>query len=178
VERISPVHGNNSFVRQIADSRQALQNVKGNEEERRKEKQVEVELAESMEERKREIEIEAEVAKLRMIDMKVRAHELAHSTTGGQYAGMPHYQFVVGPDGKLYAVAGEVPIDVSPEDTPEKTIRKMEQVIAAALAPVDPSPQDVQVAAIAAKILEEAILELSREKAEQQNRKSLAKVNK
>ena len=97
-----------------------------------------------------------------MIDMKVKAHELAHSTTGGQYAGAPHYQFVIGPDGKLYAVAGEVPIDVSPEDTPEKTIRKMQQVIAAALAPADPSPQDIQVASIAAKILAEATSELSK----------------
>jgi len=183
MERLYPVYDNVSFVWQTGSNarvseEQTRLSVKQKKEERKKEEQVKLELTREMEERKKEIEIEAEVAKLRMIDVKVRAHELAHSTTGGQYAGAPHYQFVVGPDGKLYAVAGEVPIDVSPEDTPEKTIRKMEQVIAAALAPADPSPQDVQVAAIAAKILEEAILELSREKAEQQNRKSLAEVNK
>jgi len=80
----------------------------------------------------KEAEIQRIIAELQMIDMKVRAHEMAHASVGGQYAGAPSYTYVRGPDGRLYAVAGEVPIDISPEDTPEKTIRKMEQVIAAA----------------------------------------------
>ena len=92
------------------------------------------------EEKKRE-EIERIVRRLRAIDRKVRAHELAHMSVGGQYAGAPHYTYVRGPDGQLYAVAGEVPIDVSPEKDPEATVKKMQQVIAAALAPADPSPR-------------------------------------
>jgi hypothetical protein len=42
-----------------------------------------------------------------------------------------------------------VPIDVSEEKDPEATIRKMEIVRAAALAPADPSPQDLRVAQLA-----------------------------
>ncbi|MGC8677083.1 MAG: putative metalloprotease CJM1_0395 family protein [Hydrogenobaculum sp.] len=55
--------------------------------------------------------------------------------------------YVVGPNSKKYAVGGDVSIDVSPGPTPQDTIRKMERVIKAALAPVDPSAQDRAVAA-------------------------------
>jgi hypothetical protein len=165
MERVSPAQNESFYLWQIFTKKEeenSSQQSQKDVREQQKEVQVELKRIEEMEKKKQEMEIDAEVAKLRMIDMKVKAHELAHSTVGGQYAGAPHYQFVRGPDGKLYAVAGEVPIDVSPEDTPEKTIKKMQQVIAAALAPADPSPQDIQVASIAARILAEAISELSR----------------
>jgi len=123
-------------------------------------------------------EVERVIAELRMIDMKVRAHEMAHASVGGQYAGAPSYTYVRGPDGRLYAVAGEVPIDVSPEDTPEKTVRKMEQVIAAALAPADPSPQDLAVAAKAAQILQRALMEYAKQKAENSNPYNLDNLGK
>lgn len=85
--------------------------------------------------------------KLKQIDTKVRAHERAHSAAGGAYAGTPSYKFTEGPNGKRYAVSGEVQIDASPvRDNPEETIRKMEVVISAALAPADPSSQDLAVA--------------------------------
>ena len=102
---------------------------------------------------------------MRAIDQKVRAHELAHMSVGGQYAGAPHYTYVRGPDGRLYAVAGEVPIDASPEKDPEATVKKMQQVIAAALAPADPSPQDYRVAAVASQQLMRALNELAKKKA-------------
>jgi hypothetical protein len=91
-----------------------------------------------------------EIRKLKARDAEVRAHEQAHATTGGAYAGAPSFEYQRGPDGRNYAVGGEVSIDVSavPGD-PEATIRKMEQVQRAALAPAEPSGADRAVAATA-----------------------------
>lgn len=91
-----------------------------------------------------------ELRKLKARDAEVRAHEQAHATTGGAYAGAPSFEYQRGPDGRNYAVGGEVSIDVSaiPGD-PEATIRKMEQVQRAALAPAEPSGADRAVAATA-----------------------------
>ena len=102
-----------------------------------------------------------EIEKLKETDRKVRAHERAHkATAGGHATGGVSYVYKRGPDGQRYAVGGEVKLDVSevPGD-PEATIRKMRQVKRAALAPVDPSPQDMRVAAIAAQEEAEAQLE-------------------
>ncbi|WP_416306832.1 putative metalloprotease CJM1_0395 family protein [Neptunicella sp. SCSIO 80796] len=89
-------------------------------------------------------------------DGEVRNHERAHAQRGGQYAGSPNYEFESGPDGQRYAVGGEVSIDISEESTPEETLRKMQQVRAAALAPTEPSPQDLQVASEASQKASEA----------------------
>jgi len=97
---------------------------------------------------------------------KVRAHEMAHMSVGGPYAGGASYSYVQGPDGRLYAVAGEVPIDLSDAPTPEETVIKMQTVIAAALAPADPSPQDLKVAAIASQKLMRALMELAKKQQE------------
>jgi len=102
-----------------------------------------------------------ELEKLKETDRKVRAHERAHKAAAGGYAtGGVYYVYKRGPDGQQYAVGGEVKLDVSeiPGD-PEATIRKMRQVKRAALAPADPSPQDMRVAAIAAQEEAEAQLE-------------------
>ena len=107
------------------------------------------------------------IAKLQMIDQKVRAHEMAHLAVGGPYAGGVSYSYVQGPDGRLYAVAGEVPIDLSDAPTPEETVVKMRTVIAAALAPADPSPQDLKVAAIASQKLMKALMELAKKHQEE-----------
>ncbi len=88
-----------------------------------------------------------EVKTLKDRDREVRVHEQAHAAVGGQYAGSPSYEFETGPDGKRYAVGGEVSIDVSEEENPEDTIQKMQIVRAAALAPAEPSTQDLKVAA-------------------------------
>ncbi len=92
-----------------------------------------------------------EIQQLKSRDQEVRTHEKAHASTGGQYAGAPQYQFTTGPDGKRYATDGEVSIDISSAQTPEQTLRKMQQVRAAALAPAQPSPQDLEVAAEASR---------------------------
>ena len=80
-------------------------------------------------------------------DAEVRTHEQAHSTAGGPYAGAPSFKFTTGPDGKRYTVSGEVEIDSAPvRGNPEATLRKMDVVIRAALAPSDPSSQDLAIA--------------------------------
>lgn len=90
---------------------------------------------------------EKQVRELKQRDREVRAHEQAHARVGGSYAGPPSYEFQAGPDGKKYAVGGEVQIDSAPiPGKPEATIRKLDIVIRAALAPAEPSSQDQQVA--------------------------------
>lgn len=107
-----------------------------------------------------------QVEKLRQRDQEVRAHEQAHIAAGGQYVrGGANFEYQRGPDGKLYAVGGEVSIDVSPiPNNPSATIRKMETVVRAALAPSQPSAQDYQVAARAQMEISKAQMELLRKK--------------
>jgi hypothetical protein len=92
--------------------------------------------------------VDAEIDKLEQTDLEVRAHEAAHmAAAGGLASGGPHFIYKRGPNGKLYAVGGEVRIQVSGGPTPEVTIARARQVRAAALAPGNPSPEDLAVAA-------------------------------
>ncbi|MDG9671100.1 putative metalloprotease CJM1_0395 family protein [Hahella sp. CR1] len=103
----------------------------------------------------------AAISQLSQRDLEVRQHEQAHVAVGGLYAGAPQYSYSRGPDGRSYAVGGEVPIDVSSvPGNPEATIRKMEQVRRAALAPAEPSSQDRSVAARATQAILQARSEL------------------
>ena len=111
----------------------------------------------------RSIQTQQEINQLKAIDRDVRAHEMAHKIAGGDLTGPINYKYVVGPNGKKYAVGGDVSIDVSPGPTPQATIKKMERVIKAALAPVDPSAQDRAVAAQTQMMLEQAQMELQKE---------------
>jgi hypothetical protein len=113
-------------------------------------------------------EQQQEVEALKERDQEVRAHEQAHARSGGPYAGAPSYEFERGPDGKMYAVSGEVQIDTAPIDgDPAATIVKMETVIRAALAPQEPSAQDSRVAAEARAAKAEAQSELRKKKQEE-----------
>lgn len=120
--------------------------------------------AETRESRRSEEQLQEDIQLIRELaarDREVRNHEQAHMAVGGQYAGPMTLQYERGPDGKRYAVGGEVAIDVSkvPGD-PQATREKAEQVRRAALAPAEPSPQDRQVAALATQIAIEAQSEL------------------
>ncbi len=110
-----------------------------------------------------------EVEKLKTRDQEVRDHERAHMMAGGTLVRKgASYQYETGPDGKRYAVGGEVSIDASPvEDNPEATIRKMQQVKRAALAPAEPSSQDRAVAASASQKEAQARVELRQEATEE-----------
>ncbi|MET1256900.1 putative metalloprotease CJM1_0395 family protein [Aliikangiella maris] len=122
----------------------------------------------SQEQRQQALETQ-QIDKLKRRDREVRAHEAAHANAGGQYAGAPQLSFKIGPDGKRYAVAGEVSINTSKvADNPQATIDKMAQVRRAALAPASPSAQDFKVAAIASQIANQALTELNLEQREAQ----------
>ncbi|ANQ84862.1 hypothetical protein dqs_1824 [Azoarcus olearius] len=98
---------------------------------------------------------------LQQRDDEVRAHEAAHlAASGGLAMGGASFSYETGPDGKRYAVGGEVSIDTSAGRSPEETLRKAEQIRAAALAPAEPSAQDRRVAAEAAQMAAEARAEL------------------
>ena len=107
------------------------------------------------------------VSELKARDRVVRAHEMAHMAAGaGLVTRGASFSYQTGPDGQRYAVGGEVGIDTSPGGTPEETLLKAERIRAAALAPAEPSGQDRQVAAAAAKMASQARMEISSASAE------------
>ncbi len=113
------------------------------------------------------------VEQLKARDREVKAHERAHqAAAGGLARGGPSYTYTTGPDGKRYAVGGEVQIDTSPvPDNPEATIRKAQTIRRAATAPAEPSAQDRSVAAAASKMEAQARQELAQEKIEKTSEK-------
>ncbi len=84
---------------------------------------------------------------------------------GGQFAGPVSYSYATGADGRRYIVGGEVSISAPEGKTPEETIRIMEQVKRAALAPGSPSPQDLRVAAAASAAQMRARAEMAKQDA-------------
>lgn len=108
------------------------------------------------------------VEKLKKRDREVRRHEQAHLRAAGTLAeGGIKFNFTRGPDGKLYATSGSVTLDTSEAGTPEKTIKKADKIIRAALAPAEPSGEDLQVAAKARRMRMEAMQELRKQKNEE-----------
>lgn len=113
---------------------------------------------------------EAQLSNLRKLqarDAEVKIHEQQHMAVAGSYAlGGPSYQYTVGPDGRQYAVGGQVKLDVSPiPNDPEATISKAQTIRRAALAPANPSGADRSVAANASKMEAEAQAELTKKTA-------------
>lgn len=108
-------------------------------------------------------EEQKQLAELQQRDREVKAHELAHKSAGGRYVTSGSFTYQTGPDGRRYAIGGEVTIDSSAGSTPEETLRKAEMIRRAALAPADPSPQDHRVASQAAMMAAEARGEISAE---------------
>jgi len=108
-------------------------------------------------------EEEKQVRELSQRDREVRTHEAAHKAVAGQYAkGSPTYEYQSGPDGKNYAVGGEVQIDTSTvRGDPEASLQKANRIQAAATAPPDPSSQDRAVAAQAAVMAANAQAEIT-----------------
>lgn len=94
-------------------------------------------------------------------DAEVRVHEAAHVAAGGSYVrGGASFTLEAGPDGHNYAVGGKVSIDTSTvSGDPDATIRKMQTVKRAALAPANPSSQDHRIAAAAEVQISKATLE-------------------
>ncbi len=111
-------------------------------------------------------EEEKQVKELKERDREVRRHEQAHKgAAGGLANGGPKFEYETGPDGRRYAVGGEVSIDTSPvAGDPRATIQKMQQVRQAALAPGEPSSQDRAVAAQASAAERQARAEVAEQR--------------
>ena len=82
---------------------------------------------------------QALVKELALRDQEVRAHELAHKSAGAGLTSAATFTYQQGPDGRQYAIGGEVQIQITPGNTPEETIRRAKQVTAPATAPANPS---------------------------------------
>jgi hypothetical protein len=106
---------------------------------------------------------------LRARDREVRTHEAAHVAAGGSLVRSgPSYSFQTGPDGRSYAVGGEVQLDVSSvANDPQATLGKANQIRAAALAPANPSPQDLRVAANANQLSSRARVDIAIQRREE-----------
>lgn len=99
----------------------------------------------SRSEEQQELEISRDLAER---DREVRAHEQTHASVGGKYASAPSYTYERGPDGRMYAVEGEVKIDTSPiPNDPQATLEKAEIIQRAALSVAEPSSADRAAAA-------------------------------
>jgi len=108
-----------------------------------------------------------QIDRLKDRDAEVRAHEMAHLAAARALAqGGMKLNYQTGPDGRQYAVGGSVKIDTSEAQAPEETVRKAQRIRAAALAPSDPSSQDLQVAAKASQMEAKARAEILVEKRE------------
>ena len=104
-----------------------------------------------------------QLEQLQARDREVRAHEAAHKAAAGSLArGGASFEYESGPDGRRYAVGGEVSIDTSKvSGDPQATINKAQTIRAAANAPAQPSGQDRSVAAQATQMEAEARQELA-----------------
>jgi len=103
------------------------------------------------------------ISELQSRDREVRSHEAAHVSAGGSLVvSGPSFTYQKGPDGRSYAIGGEVQIDVSPvANDPEATLKKSEQIRRAALAPADPSAQDLRVASNANQLASKARVDIA-----------------
>ena len=106
----------------------------------------------------------AEVAKLAARDRDVRAHEAAHLAAAGALATGVEYTYQLGPDGKLYAVGGNVKISVPGGLSAEQRLADARQLRAAANAPTDPSGQDMTVATQAGQMEADALQQLAQQR--------------
>ncbi len=106
------------------------------------------------------------VQDLRSRDAEVRTHEAAHQAAGGGMTGAASYTYQQGPDGRMYAIGGEVSISIPSGSTPQESMRNAQQAIAAAMAPADPSGQDFAVASSAMVMLMKAQQQLLKESQE------------
>jgi hypothetical protein len=104
------------------------------------------------------------VRQMQQLDHEVRATQQVHAAAAGGLGSMPTFTYRVGPDGRLYAVSGEVRIDTTavPGD-PEATLRKARQIEELAFSPGDSSPEDRRAAAVAATLAARARQELARQ---------------
>jgi hypothetical protein len=103
---------------------------------------------------------------LMQADGGVRAHEAAHlAAAGGAAVEGATFDYMVGPDGRRYAVGGSVRVNIAPvPGDPEATIRRAKALINSAYAVGQPSSADLRVAAEAYEMEMTAQRELERDR--------------
>jgi len=82
--------------------------------------------------------------KFKSSDSRVRTHEQAHAANGATTSPIS-YKYQAGPDGKLYAVGGEVRLDTSLPSDPKEAAFKLSQIQKSASAPSGLSGADAQI---------------------------------
>lgn len=83
------------------------------------------------------------LTELQRADVGVRVHEgLHYRAAGGVAQGGVNLEYIQGPDGQYYAVAGHVDVQTSTTTDPEKAAREAQAFAMAASAPGDASAQD------------------------------------
>lgn len=98
---------------------------------------------------------------LSTLEDNIRAYEQAQKNAGGRFAGEITYQYIYGPGGRYYAVAGDAAIDTAPvPGNPRATIAKMETIKAAALFNGSPSAHDRNIAQTALALIDQAEMQL------------------
>lgn len=87
---------------------------------------------------------------LQMADASVRTHEGLHfRTAGGIAVGTAEFDYLQGPDGQQYAVAGAVEVRTTTTSDPMQAASEARDFAAAANAPGDASAQDMTAARMA-----------------------------
>ncbi|MEG0386327.1 MAG: putative metalloprotease CJM1_0395 family protein [Solibacillus sp.] len=94
-------------------------------------------------------EVKKEINQLKQTEREVIAHETAHKAAGAGVTGGISYTHTTGPDDQSYITGGEVSIQMPSAGESDSTISVLEKVRQAALAPAEPSAQDLRVAASA-----------------------------
>jgi|GEM_PF-1114383 len=101
---------------------------------------------------------------LKKRDKEVKNHEAAH--TGNpelQTIGTPSYSYVLGPDGKMYAVGGEVTISTGRISDPQDALRKAAALKKASLSSDNPSSADLAAASSASQMETEALQQIKKD---------------
>ena len=84
--------------------------------------------------------------KFKQTDEKVRTHEQIHASIGHTTAPIS-YTYQQGPDGKMYAVGGQVRLDTSIPKEPKAAAFKLDMLQKAASGPIDSSGADNTISA-------------------------------
>ena len=90
--------------------------------------------------------------KLKAKDQQIKSHEQTHSALSGANSSNPHYNYQVGPDGKMYAVGGSVTMDTSIKIDPNNqnstsnALLKLDQLQKATSSVDEPSSADMSIA--------------------------------
>lgn len=92
-----------------------------------------------------------ELLYLQQRDRQVRAHENSHLMVANGLAGTPIYQYQRGSDGHNYAISGQINMNTDVyAGKQERQLDQLQKIYRAALAPLNPSVKDLQIAVMVA----------------------------